>query len=309
MLNKIFIFSAFVMSAVAMNAQVPMTMANCPYQIGTQIESIIYEGQVKPPSFSTTGINNAWDFSYLATDQSYEYVMVVEGEDAIPCPDLSTLDNMVLSEFEPSLPNDVYYTIGRLDADSLTVLGDISSASICDFMVDGIKVFQFPFEYGDSYSDPYEYSDGFAYSFNSAYTAFGSIELPMGITYSEVALVQLVDEVYIQNIFYALDNGFYKMVLTLDNDGYYEFYNSTVTLNVSETPEVAMSLNPLGANTYQLQTNSNEQVQWSIVNALGQHVNAQTNGKNIDLNNLPVGIYIAQAKCGDTMETFKLQVR
>ena len=309
MIKKLYALAVFCLSGSLMNAQVAMTMENCPFQIGTQIDMTIYDGQVKPPSYSTTGINNTWDFSYLPTASSYEYVMIIEGEEAIPCPDESTLDNMVVTEFEPSLPDQVFYTIGRLDADSLTVVGEFDASLVCDFMVDGFHVFEFPLEYGDSYSDPYSYSSDFAYTFNLAYVAFGSIDLPLGVSYDEAALIQIVDEVYIQNIFYAIENGKYKMVLSLDSDGYYEFYNSTVSLNVKDEATATWTLKPEGNNVYQLQTNSNEVVQWNIVNTLGQQVNAHTNGKSIDLNNLPVGIYIAQAKCGDKTETFKIQVR
>jgi hypothetical protein len=309
MIKKLYILAVFCLSGTLLYAQVAMTMENCPFQIGTQIDMTVYNGQVSPPSSSTTGINNTWDFSYLSTASSYEYVMIIEGEEAIPCPDESTLDNMIVTEYELSMPDQALYTIGRLDADSLTVVGQFDATLVCDFMTDGFHVFEFPLEYGDSYSDPYAYSNGFAYTLNLAYVAFGSIDLPLGVSYDEVALIQIVDEVYIQNVFYAIENGKYKMVLTMDNDGFYKFYDSTVSLSIKDEATTSWTLKLEGNNVYQLQTNSNELVQWNVVNALGQHVNAQTNGKNIDLNNLPVGIYIAKAKCGEEMQTFKIQVR
>lgn len=299
----LFIFTALLCGS-QLSAQVTMDMYNCPFQMGQEIHQVLYEGQTTFPKFSTTGVDNAWDFSTLTPDPGYDYVIAVLNNSTLPCPDEAPTANAIVVDYEPAFPEDAYYAICVFDEDSLTIIGEYDNTLSCDMMVDGIRYYRFPFAYGDVNSDNYEYGGGFAYSINMEYSAWGSLTLPNNMYYDQVALISFVDEFYAQYTFLAYVDGKFQIVMQLDNDGYYTIMENTFELSTKANVPAVFGIVQQGLNHYI----SNDQLpqDWEVYNSIGQRVMQAEQTPHITLEGLTTGTYIIRASRGEQHTTLQV---
>jgi hypothetical protein len=298
--------SLFLVTALmgTVSAQVTIDMSNCPFQIGIETHQTVHEGQTNFPKFSTTGINNTWDFSFLTPEPGYLNVLATLNTSTLSCPEDAPTANALVVEYDPEFPQDAYYSICVLNEDSLSIIGDYDNTLACHILPDGIRYFSFPFEYGDSNTDSYEYSEGFVYSITNEYSAWGALTLPNGISYDEVALLSFIDEFYVQYTFLAYVEGQFQVVMQMDSDGYYLYNENTFVLSAEETTAASFQIIHQGDNQYM----SNDWMprEWEVYNTLGQQVMTANNTSRIVLDGLETGVYIIRASRGDQIQTLKV---
>jgi hypothetical protein len=304
MKTNILVLLSFFISSLTLSAQVAITMDNCPFQIGQEINQSMFTGDIPFPKFSTTGTNNNWDFSALTTTGQDQNVFVTVNNSTLVCPETAPTCTALVLEYDPNTPESVYYTICVLDQDSLSIIGEYGSSLECSMLVNSLTYFKFPLEHGDVDTDYYEFGGGFSYSFNTEYSAWGSLSLPNNVTYNQVALISVIDELYVQYSFMAYVDGQFQVVFQLDSDGFFTIYQNTFELSTSEQSNDAFGI--INQGNHQYSSADLLPSDWEVYNALGQRVLSSNQTSNISLDGLTTGAYVIRTTRGNQSSSLKI---
>jgi hypothetical protein len=304
MKTNILVLLGIFISSLTLSAQVAITMDNCPFQIGQEINQSMFTGDIPFPKLSTTGTNNNWDFSALTTTSQDQNVLVIVNNSTLVCPETAPTCTALVLEYDPNSPESVYYTICVLDQDSLTIIGEYGSGTECSMLANSLTYFKFPLEYGDNDIDSYEYGGGFLYSFNTEYSAWGSLSLPNNVTYNQVALISVIDELYAQYSFMAYVDGQFQIVFQLDSDGFFTIYQNTFELSTSEQSNDAFGI--INQGNHQYSSGDLLPSDWEVYNVLGQRVLSSNQTSNITLAGLTIGAYVIRATRGNQSSSVKI---
>ncbi len=114
--------------------------------------------------------------------------------------------------------------------------------SIYDFNANGKKILQFPFNYGGTFTDDF-ISNSTTYSVDVAYAAYGTLNLPNGYSYDNVALITETSDLTTIYRWYTM-NPFMSVAIYRESDHVFVWIEQDMNLGLDEKSALNVSIFP-----------------------------------------------------------------
>ncbi len=231
-----------------------------------------------------------WDFTSLNS--------ISPGPIAIIDPSTSTFgSNFPTSNFAYQIAN--MYSYFEVNSSEMIELSHTmtSIGNMYDFSADGKKILQFPFNYGGTFSDTY-ISNSISYPVDVAYAGFGTLHLPNGFSYSNVALITETSP--LTNVYrWYTTNPFMSVAIYRQVDDVFVWIEQDPGASISEYSSTEMNVfpNPVNDKLTIEMVNEVELNQLEIYSVNGKLIktvepNFQNGSMNISTNDLEKGSYV-----------------
>ena len=114
--------------------------------------------------------------------------------------------------------------------------------SMYDFNANGKKILQFPFNYGGTFTDDF-ISNSTTYSVDVAYAAYGTLNLPNGYSYDNVALITETSDLTTIYRWYTM-NPFMSVAIYRESDHVFVWIEQDMNLGLDEKSALNVSIFP-----------------------------------------------------------------
>ena len=182
-----------------------------------------------------TGANQTWDFSTI-TGMSAGAITIYDPA--------STMlgSNFLNSNFGFLVVNMYSYlqitpTEMLEHAETITSMGDTY-----DYSLNSKKILQFPFSYGNSFTDSYS-TPSMLHDVEVTYSGYGTLILPGGLTYENVVLVSEMSNLTNEYRWYTT-NPLMSIVIFREQDGVLVWIEADPTLSVTENQSATFNVFP-----------------------------------------------------------------
>jgi len=172
-----------------------------------------------------------------------------------------------------------------------------SPGNMYDFSADGKQILQFPFNYGGTFADNYT-SNSTSYPVEVSYAGYGTLNLPNGYSYSNVALITEISP--LTNIYrWYTTNPFMSVAIYREVDHVFVWIEQDPGLAISENSSTKMNVFPNPVNEILTIETSNEVelTQLEIYSINGKLIKTvessfQNGSMNLSTSELEKGAYV-----------------